>query len=505
MPSRPTVVIGAGKSGLAAACLLARSGRSVLVLEGREVVGGTSAAEAFHPGFRSAGLLHHLSGVSGRLVEALELGSFGLRPATPPAVYVASSSGSVLLHHDPVMARAELSRVSPHDAERYVAYRSFLERIQGPIRRFLEEPPPRLFEPSLGNAMPLLRQGWDLRRLGEATMLEVLRLAPMAVADALNEWFETPFLKAALAMPAIETTFAGPWSPGTAANWLLRECGSEPHVVGGPAALVAALEKAARARGVEIRTRAPVEEILIAGGNVHGVRLLGGEEVAADTVIASCDPRLTFLRLVAGRHLPESLEHRMQHYRGTGLTAIMHLAVEGPVEFRGREKEPIALARLAEDLDGLERSFDPAKYDALPETPSLEVHVPSLEDPSLAPAGHHVVSLHARAMTYRLRGGWTPDARMEAETRILRTFFRHAPSVEPRIVATEFLSPLDLEERYGLVEGHLHHGDEAIDQLLVRPAPECMHGRTPVEGLWICGGGVHPGLWSRPLWGAPAR
>ncbi|HET9234705.1 MAG TPA: NAD(P)/FAD-dependent oxidoreductase [Candidatus Eisenbacteria bacterium] len=485
-----TIVIGAGTGGLVAACLLARAGRRVLVLEARNGVGGVSAPEEFYPGFRSP-LLHRGSGISHRLIDTLELSSFGLRLTPPSSVYAAGAAGGVLLAHDPASARAELARISGRDADRYVAYRAFFDRIRAPITRFLEEPPPRLFEPSLGNAMPLLKQAWDLRRLGESTMLEVLRIAPMAVADTLNEWFETPFLKAALAMPAVETTFGGPWSPGTAANLLLHEC--TPEMVSSAPLGVFALEQAARGRGVEIRLGAPVDEILVDSGKVRGVRV-GTETIEASAVVSTCDPRRTFLQLISPLHLPEALGHRIHHYRGTGLTAIMRLAVKGPVEFQGREKDSIARARFVDDFDALERAFDPAKYDALPDTPSLDVYVPSIEDPKLAPSGHHVISIHARCMTYRLRGGWTNDARMEAETRILRTFFRYAPTFESRVVAAEFLSPLDLEERYGLVEGHLHHGDHAIDQILVRPSPECMDGTTPIQGLYLCGGGVHPGV-----------
>jgi phytoene dehydrogenase-like protein len=487
-----TIVIGGGASGLAAACLLSRAGRRVLVLEQQAVLGGASAPDEFHPGFRRPGLWHEAR-ASKRLIGMLELESFGLRPIDTPPFYAASDSGGILVHRDPSVSREEMARVSKRDAERYGAYRSFMDRIQGPIRRFLDEPPPRLFEPSLGNAMPLLRQAWDLRRLGESTMLEVLRIAPMAVADALNEWFETPFLKAALAMPAVSSTFGGPWSPGTAANLLLHECASDVSVQGGGSAWVAALEKAARQRGVEVRVGTPVEDILVETGKIRGVRAAGAE-IPAARVVSTLDPRRTFLGLIAPRHLPEALEHRMQHYRGTGLTAILSLAVKGPVDFRGREGQAISRARLSNDLDSLERSFDPAKYEDLPDTPSLDIFVPSVEDPSLAPSGHHVVSIHARAMTYRVKGGWTPETRIRAEQNILATFFHYAPSVEPRVVGAEFLSPLDLEEQYGLVEGHLHHGDHAIDQILVRPSPECMDGTTPIEGLFLYGGGVHPGV-----------
>jgi len=490
------IVIGAGASGLAAACLLSRAGRRVLVLEQRPQAGGASASEEFCPGFRSPGLWHEAR-VPRRLMETLELGSFGLSVMEPLPIYAAGDATGILVHRDPAKARPEIERVSKRDADRYAAYRAFLARIEGPIRRFLEEPPPRLFEPSLGNAMPLLRQAWDLRRLGESTMLEVLRIAPMAVADALNEWFETPFLKAALAMPAVSSTYAGPWSPGTAANLLLHECAPDVAVKGGAPAWVSALEKAAQQRGVEIRVGTPVEEILVEAGKVRGVRTQGGE-IASGNVMSTVDPRRTFLDLVAPGHLPEVLEHRIHHYRGTGLTAILRLAVKGPVEFRGREKESIARARFSDDLDSLERSFDPAKYDALPDRPSLDVFVPTVEDPSLAPAGHHVVSIHARAMTYRVHGGWTPETRIKAEQNILATFFHYAPSVEPRVIGAEFLSPLDLEQKYGLVEGHLNHGDHAIDQILVRPSPECMDGTTPIEGLFLYGGGVHPGVTPTP-------
>lgn len=488
-------VIGAGVNGLTAAALLAKAGRRVLVLERREAIGGLAASEEFHPGYRTAGVLHDTTGFREGVADALALARYGLvRHPEPLPVWAATAPGSgILLHHDPGRAAAVLGAQSEADAAAYRRYRGFLNEVAPVVRRVLDAPPPDPVRMTGRGAWPLLGTALAFRRLGRKTLMEILRVAPMCVADWMNEHFETEAIKVALALPAVAPTFAGPWSPGTAANLLLHECAAAGSVQGGPAAVVRALEAAARAHGVVIRTGAAVEAIEVSGGAVTGVRLAGGEVVGTTTVAASCDPRHTFLDLVPSREIPYRLEHGVRHVRGEGLAAAVHLAVRGPVAFPGADGEPVALARIGTTLDGMERTFDPVKYGQLPETLTLDAYVPTVEDPSLAPEGCNVISVLAYFVPYDLHAGWNEAARAAVGDRVVAALAGALPDLTGRIEARQVLAPPDLETRYGAVRGHLFHGDHALDQLLFRPVPECAQYRTPVAGLVLCGSGSHPG------------
>ncbi len=489
------IIIGAGPNGLAAATLLAKRGKKVLVLERRNIVGGIAASEEFHPGYRTSGLLADTTGVSAAVVDALELPRHGLtRRSEPPDVFAPrADGGGLLLAHDPARAAEELARHSERDAKQYLRFRKFMHNVRNVVQRVMDRPPPDITAMSSGDKWSMLATGWALRRLGKQAMMEVMRIAPMCVADWVGEWFESDLLKATLAGPAVYPSFTGPWSPGTAASLLVRETLAGGSVIGGPGALVAALERAATDNGVIIRTEAEVEEILVEGGRVRGVRLTGGEEIPGDLVGASCDPRRTFLDLVSSRELPYELEHGIRHYRGYGTVAKVDLAVEGPLEFTGRTSEGISFVHIASDIDAIEKSFDPVKYGELPEVPSLEIHLPTVEDASLAPEGHTVVSVLAHFIPYRLEGGWNDDAREKLGDLVVRTLSNHAPTVPSQIRGRRVLTPVDLEREYGLVEGHPWHGDHTLDQLLLRPTPETARYRTPVDGLFLCGSGSHPG------------
>ena len=493
MSAFDTVIIGAGLNGMTAAATLAKAGRKVLVLERRPLVGGLAVSEEFHPGYRSNGVLHDTTGVRRGVVDALALEKHGLKLSPRlPSMYLPEGGGMVL-DHEPSVAANELGRVSKGDAEQYRLYREFLNSIRPVVSKVMNGAPPNVFWPGSADKWSLFTTGLSLRRLGKDTMLEAMRVAPMCVADWLNEWFETDALKAALAMPAVTSSFTGPWSPGTAANLLLFECAAEGSVVGGPRALLSALMLAASEFGVTFRTEAEVESIVIEQGRVTGVRVTDGEEIPITTVGASCDPRKTLLDLVPSRDIPYELENKLRHFRGYGTAAKINLALDCPLEFEGRGQEQFSLVRVADDLDGVEKSFDPVKYDELPERPSLDIFVPTVESPELAPDGHSVVSILAHFVPYRLKGGWTHDARQELADTVVARLGEFAPGLTSRIKGREVLAPPDLEERYGLVEGHLYHGDHTLDQLVLRPTPECARYATPVQGLFLCGGGSHPG------------
>lgn len=500
------IVIGAGHNGLTAAARLAQRGRKVLVLEARDAVGGLAGGEEFHPGYRSQGVLLDTSGVRRSVIDGLGLGRHGLETLSEaPAVYVprAGSPGLILHREAEKTVGANEGVLSPEDARRYREFRGFIERVRPVLRFLLDHKPPPLPDDGLAGLPHLARAAFKLRLLGRADMLELLRIGPMCVADWLNEWFEHPGLKAALAGPCLEGAFAGPWSAGTAAAFLIKECSAEAGVRGGPSALTRALEAAARTAGVEVLTSAPVRRIRVANGAVVGVALAGGRNFDAPVVAASCDPKRAFLDLLDPVDLPLDVEDQMRVLRARGTTAKVNLALNGPLELEGFPGRQFEAARTGEHLDDLERAFDAVKYRRFSTRPQLEIRVPTVADPALAPAGHHVVEILAHFAPYALEGGWTKEAREALGDAVVAELARYAPSLKGRVVAREVLTPADLEARYGLTGGHVHHGEHALDQLFVlRPGPDCAGYATPVRGLFLCGSGSHPGggLTCMPGW-----
>lgn len=490
------VVIGGGHNGLTAAAYLAKAGRKVLLLEQRDRLGGLAALEEFHPGYKTPGLLHDTSGLRSWVVEELELQRYGLiwLPAHPPVFAPQQAGQGLLLFRDPIEADAELKAFSARDAQRYRDYRAFIGRIQGFMSEVMNERPPDIMAGELGELWRLLRTGVNLRRLGDRDMVELVRIAPMGVADWLNEWFETGLLKALLAGPALAGMYTGPWSAGTTAALLLHECAAGPGIKGGPAALISALAAAAGDYGVEVRTEATVKRIQVSEGRVTGVTLADGETIETALVASSCEPKHTLLDLVAPVNLPLRVEEQIRVYRTRGATAKVNLALTALPEFTGRPGQQFEAVRVGDDLNDLERAFDAIKYRRFSARPQLDIRFPSLADPSLAPPGHHVASILVQCAPYNLEGGWTEEQREALGETVVATLDRYAPCITERIAAREVLAPVDLESRYSLTGGHLFHGEHGLDQLLfMRPALSCSRYATPIAGLFLCGGGSHPG------------
>jgi phytoene dehydrogenase-like protein len=489
------VVIGAGHNGLTAAALLAKQDRKVIVLERRSIIGGLAAGEEFHPGYHTGGLLHDASQVRARIVRSLDLKSHGLGILShrPPVLALDLEGRGILLGNKERHTAKEIGVYSPEDAKQYLKYRKFIRRVAGVINRIFDEPPPASAAADGRMRWDLFRTGFALRRLGKTTMLELLRVAPMSAADWLNDRFETACLKGALANAGSGGNFVGPWSPGSAFNLLLWECDAKNHIRGGPRALITALEKAAKSRGVEIRTESEVSEIQISEGRVKGVVLKNGERIPAAAVAASCDPRHTFLDLVPDHQVENWLKRRIQNIRGTGSTAKVNLALDRQLEFSGRPGEKIAFARTGGHLDQIEKAFDACKYGQFSAAPILDIHIPTVSNPDLAPPGHNVVSILVHFVPYSLQPQWDQDQVEKLGDTVVATLEQYAPGVSNAIVAREVLSPVDLEARYGLVKGHILHGEHALDQLILRPTPECARYCTPIPGLYLCGSGSHPG------------
>jgi len=490
MKNVDVIVIGGGHNGLTTANFLAKRGKSVLVLEKQSQLGGTAAQREFHPGFASGGVLFDTSLVRQETLQELN-GEFEFNQSAPP-IYIPDPKGpGINLYFDAKLSYPEIAAYSEKDAKKYIEFRSFIERVSKPIRTFLTTVPAHFEKMTMGEKFHLFKTSLSLRRLGKKDMMEFLRIPPMCVADWLNEWFETDILKAALALDAVNKTFAGPWSPGTALNLLFQESMRETGLKHGPLGLINALEKSARKNKVEIRTNCQVQEVIIEDGSAKGVLLENGEKILADTVFSALDPKNLFHQLIRPEHLNFKLEENVNHFRGRGSLAILNLAIEGYLKFINRPQLLIEHARLVSDLDHLEKAFDCLKYKQASNSFALELFVPSVTNPQLAVSGHSVISLAIHFVPYDLNSESTLQTKQVVEQEVIAQLKSFTQDFN--VIASEILFPKDLEQKYSLTQGHLFHGEHSIDQLMVRPFPECARYETPIKRLHLCGSGSFPG------------
>jgi len=325
-------------------------------------------------------------------------------------------------------------------------------------------------------------------------MVELLRVATTPVSDFLNEYFKSDFIKGALSMDALLGTFAAPRSPGTTMNLLMHESIAGQSIKGGSLALTDALIRRATELGVKVRSGNAVTKILVDNSSVKGVELEDGMVIEAAAVSASCNPKTVLLDFLPVEVLRHTTEHRISNFRSYGTAAQLLLAVDGPVSFQGVSAEQaVSHLRIAPTLNYAEKAFDAIKYDGISDEPVLDVLVPTIDNPALAPEGKSVVSVLVSYAPYKLDCGWTDKAKSALTKKVIDTISRHAPGFEQQVVATKLSSPIDFEDDYGLTGGHLHHGEPGLDQILVRPIPECFSHQTPISGLTLCGSGTHPG------------
>ncbi len=506
------IVVGAGHNGLVAAATLARAGRRVVVLERRGFVGGAAVTEEFHPGFRGfpgaslTGLLRP------EIVQAFGLAQRGLQLLPlDPEVAVIGEGGKVLrLWRDPARAAQEIAGVSPRDAAAYPALRSLLTRLASAIEPLLLEPPPEVSEWRWGDQLHLLGQALKLRRMGKEAMYQSLRMVPMSLRAVLDESFESEPLKASLAVDALQGTFRGPYSPETAFGLIhhvlpAASGGAWSLVRGGPGNLTRLLAAAAQEARAAIRTDAEVRQILTKDGRVTGVQLASGEIVLARVVLSNADPKRTFLRLTDPTDLPRDFLDHIRHFQTEGCVARVNLALEGVPPFPAQGDAVAAHWRIAPSLEYLERAYDDAKYGALSREPFLDFVVPTLVDSDLAPPGKHVMSVLVQYAPYhRKTGEWDSD-REALGDRVVELLDARMPGFRRLVLGREVLTPVDLERRFGMTDGHIYHGEMTLNQqLTLRPVPGWSQYRTPIAGLYLCGSGAHPGggITGAPGWNA---
>lgn len=497
------IFVGAGHNGLVAATLLAKAGLTTLVLERRAIVGGAAITGEICPGFRCS-TLAHTAQPAATLLSDLRLVEHGLELIDPdPWLFAPCPDGrSLLIGRDQATTASSIAQFSDRDARAYPEFCATLARLTRFIAESMASTPPDIDQPDRADLWALLKLGRRFRRLGRKDAYRLLRWLPMPAADFVSEWFESEPLRSVTAAAGIFGTALGPRSPGSAAVLLHQRAvgdGFPRFVRGGVGALSSALASAAGAAGVDIRTSAEVTRVDVQDGRTTGVRLQSGETPRANVVVSNADPRRTLLGLIDPVQLEPAFLGRVRSYRCVGTLAKINLALSDLPTFtalrHSSDTKPLGgRIHIGPDLEYLERAFDASKYGRCSPRPYLDITIPSLTDPQLAPPGRHVMSICAQFAPYRLRGtDWSAAGPAFADT-VIDTLSEYAPDIKRLIVHRQIVTPCELETTYGLTGGHIFHGELALDQLFtMRPLLGWARYRTPIHGLYLCGSGTHPG------------
>jgi phytoene dehydrogenase-like protein len=499
------IVIGGGHNGLVAAAYLARAGKRVVVLERRERVGGAAFSEQVFPGFTFSVFSYVVSLLRPEIIRDLDLPRHGLHVLPLESTLTPLPNGDYLAQwNDHDQNRRELARHSLRDAEAYDEFGRLMHQMSRAVKPFLGMAPPDPGSFAPRELVALGRLGRQLRGLGPEQFHALHKLLTMSAADYLDEWFETEALKATKSASGIIGTLQGPRSPGTAYVLLHHYMGELDGVFrawgfakGGNGSVSAAIAGAARALGAEIRTEAPVTNVLVENGRATGVALANGEEIRAQRVLSNADPRRTFFDLVGEKHLPAEFTDAIRKFRFRGASAKVNLALDALPNFTclpGPGAHLRGAISISPSVDYLERAYDEAKYGEFSRRPYMDIVIPSMIDPGMAPPGKHVMSIFAQYAPYHLNGGWT-DARREAfGDAVIDTLAEYAPNLRSAILHRQVVVPPDIERTLGSTEGNIFHGELSLQQMFfLRPVPEWAKYRTPIHGLWQCGAGTHPG------------
>jgi phytoene dehydrogenase-like protein len=508
------VVIGGGHNGLTTAAYLARAGKKVVVLEKRHVLGGAATTEEVFPGFRFSVASYVVSLLRPEIIRELELPKHGLEILPLDGTFTPLDDDYLWRVNDHGKTMRELRRWSKNDAEAYEEYGQLMVDMARFIKPILSVVPP---DPGKVNPMqwlPLVGLAKKFRDLPERHQAVFVQLMTMSAADFLDQWFETDPLKATMSASGIIGTFQGVRSPGTAYVLLHHYMGEIDGAFrawgiprGGTGGVSNAIASAARAAGVEIRLEAPVDHIRVEGDRATGVVLESGEEISASTVLSSVDAHQTFLNLLEPGHLPSDFEEEVRRYKFRGSSGKVNLALDGLPNFTclpGVGEHLRGAISFSPAVDYMERAYDDAKYGRFSQRPYIDMIMPTLVDPSMAPPGKHVMSCFVQYAPYHLaEGEWDDKARDAFGETVIDTIEERAPNIRDIILHKQVLTPLDIERDFGLTEGNIFQGELSLEQLFFnRPVPGWARYRTPIKDLWMCGSATHPG---GGIMGAPGR
>jgi phytoene dehydrogenase-like protein len=502
------IVVGGGHNGLVAAAYLARDGLRTLVCEAREVVGGAAVTERpFGPDYQVTSLSYVVSLLPPAIVRDLDLARHGYEVYPQGPYFAPHARGTYLeLAADPARRRAEIAKFSACDADALERWDAWMGKLAGVLGPLLSTVPPRLGSRRPADLAEQARLAWRLRGLDTRGVADVTRLFTLSIADLLEEFFESPELQAVLAVSGVIGTWAGPRAPGTAYVMAHHHIGDigDGHLGswgfprGGMGAVTQAMAAAASALGAEIRTSAPIRRITTRGGRATGVVLEGGEELAADLVVAATHPRITFLEHVDRAELPEEFVTDIERWKTRSGTVKVNLAVDRLPEFAARPGFDPQIHGgtivLAESLDNMEAAFQDAAAGRPSALPFADVCIPSVFDRTLAPDGHHVVSMFTQWVPHAWAGKPMDEELGAHADRVVARFDAVAPGFTDSILFRQVIGPYQMEREYGLVGGNIFHGELSASQLFhTRPAAGYADYRTPIRGLYHAGSATHGG------------
>jgi len=501
------IVVGGGHNGLVTAAYLAKAGRSVLVLERRELLGGCAVTEEIWPGYRVSTAAYLNSLLQQRVIDDLELVKYGYQvDPKDPSFFSPYPDGRYLFFwQSREKTLAEIAKFSKRDAETFPKFEDHLEKLAVVAEALLLETPPEFPPAKLGDYIDYLKLLGKVKGLGRTELTGLIKVFTLSASDFLDEWFESPEIKVTLATDGVIGANGGPRSPGTA-YILLHHCmggvgghrGLWGFVRGGMGKISEAMAASARAAGAEIRTNADVAKILVRNGRASGVVLANGDEIRAKLVASNCDPKRTFLQLMDERDVPPDFLQGIRQFRSEGTSCKINLALNGLPEFKAYPGAPGphhgATMHICPSMDYVEKAWDDAKYGRPSHSPLLEMTIPTTYDPSLAPKGRHIMGIFLQYAPYTLREGNWDQLREPFADRVIDIIEEYCPNIKSIIEQRQVLTPLDLERRFGITGGNIFHGEMAVDQMfMMRPLAGSARYKMPVEGLYLCGSGAHPG------------
>ena len=499
------IVIGGGHNGLVNAAYLARAGKRVLVLERRHLIGGATVTEEIYPGFKYSVCSYVVSLLRPEIIRELDLPSHGLEILPLNSTVTPLPNGDYLARwadHD--HTRRELYRHSARDAEAYDDYGKLMYHLAFAVKPIMAMVPPDPTSLSPKDLRGLLKLGRHFRSLGEERFHALFKLMTMSASDFLDEWFETEPLKATMSASGIIGTFLGPRSPGTAYVLLHHYMGEIDGAFrawgfarGGTGAIAEAIAGAARRFGAEIRTEASVARVKVKDGRATGVVLESGDEISARVVVSGLDPKRTFLKLIEADQLPTDFVDSIRRFKIRGSSGKVNLSLSELPNFTclpGEGPHLRGAISISPSVDYLERAYDDAKYGDFSRRPYMDIIIPSMIDPGMAPPGKHVMSIFVQYAPSDLKGGWDETRREAFGDAVIDTLAQYAPNLPGAILHRQVLTPWDMERDIGLTQGNIFHGELSLHQLFfLRPAPSWADYRTPLENFYQCGSGTHPG------------
>ena len=498
------IVIGGGHNGLTAAAYLARAGKEVLVLERRYVLGGAAVTEEVFPGFKFSVCSYVVSLLKANIIRELMLPKFGLELLPLESTFTPLDNEYLMRTADPDETYREMYRHSPRDAETYTRFGPLMGQIGMAVRPILETIPPNAIRPSFPDLSAMKKLLNHFKTLSSEQFEYLTKLMTMSSADFLDEWFEFEPLKATMSASGIIGTFMGPRSPGSAYVMLHHYMGDIDGAFrawgfqrGGTGAVSMAIARSAEHFGAKIMTEAPVEKVIVNNGRAIGVALENGDEYKADKVISALDPKLSFLKMVDETDLPNDFVTDIKNFRIRGSSGKVNLALDALPEFTclpGNGPHLRGAISISPDFDYIEKAYDDAKYGNFSEVPYIDIIIPSVLDPEMAPPGKHVMSCFVQYAPYNINGGWDDQKREDFGDAVINALARFAPNIKDIILHRQVLTPADIESTFGLTEGNIFHGELTLQQLFaLRPAVKWANYKTPITNYYQCGSGTHPG------------